>query len=247
MKRWEGGYLRIGAWHGAPVRVHFTFPILAIYFAGLEAGPLVGFFLLILVHELGHAVLVRWCGHVVTSIEVAGFGGLCRWAGSATPADHALIAWGGVWAQGVLYLGTELVIAFFGPPATRFTAGLASVFTYTSAWIMFFNLIPVEPLDGSRAWSLFGILRRSAREEHEARVRRARGPDSSAAHRPAPPPERAPPPRDAAPTPGPAERDPNDARLAEARSEERFEKMLHRLYGDAPPPDAHERGDDDER
>ncbi|MCC7384012.1 MAG: hypothetical protein IT384_19375 [Deltaproteobacteria bacterium] len=236
MKRWEGGYLRIAEWHSAPVRVHFTFPILAIYFAGLEVGPLVGFFLLILVHELGHAVLVRWCGHVVTSIEVAGFGGLCRWAGSATPADHALIAWGGVWAQGVLYLGTELVIAWFGPPTTRFTAGLASVFTYTSAWIMFFNLIPVEPLDGSRAWSLFGILRRSAREERDAERARQRH-----AQRPADPP------REVRTAPPPDGSDPNRDRLTEARSEERFEKMLHRLYGDAPPPDVGEREDDDER
>jgi hypothetical protein len=40
---------------------------------------------------------------------------------------------------------------------------LAQVFTTTNLWIIGFNLLPIEPLDGARAWPLFPLLWRRLR------------------------------------------------------------------------------------
>jgi stage IV sporulation protein FB len=189
----DRGYLTLGKLRGIPIRIHWTMPVGALVFGGLRFAPAfwVGFLVLVLIHELGHAFYVKRYGHRVLSIEVTGFGGLCRWSGAATPYERAAIAWGGVVAQGLLLIVAHAVLLALGPPRALWSAELAHVFTVTNLWLIGLNLLPIPPLDGAEAWPLarhvFGRLRSGRR-------------------RPTPP---------AAGPPGPRAPDPELRRLAE--------------------------------
>jgi len=157
----KSGYLRIGRFRGAPVRLHWSVPLGAVVFTGFSLAPAawLGFVLLVLVHELGHAVLVTGAGLPLVSVDVLGVGGLCRYEGYPTPRRRVLIAWGGVLAQAALGLATLLVLAILGPPSGRFAAELAYAFTRVNLGLALVNLLPVPPLDGAEAWGVIGLLR----------------------------------------------------------------------------------------
>jgi len=142
------------------LRFHWTVPVGALIFGRLAFVPAfwLAFVIIVLIHELGHAAMVQRYRHRVLSIDVTGFGGLCRWSGNPTRFERAAIAWGGVLAQGVL-LAFALVIAFAG--LWRFVPGggqLAEALIYTNLTIMVLNLVPLRPLDGAEAWPIFGML-----------------------------------------------------------------------------------------
>ena len=117
----RGGYLTLGRWRGAPVRAHWSLPLGALVFGQgrFVPGFWLGFFLLVLIHELGHAALVKRYGHRVVSIDIHALGGACRWSGEATAVDRARIAWGGVLAQGVALAIAAAALALAGPPKPR--------------------------------------------------------------------------------------------------------------------------------
>jgi Zn-dependent protease len=171
----KGGYLTVGRWGGAPVRVHWTLPIGAFVFgqARIVPGFWAGFFLIVLIHEIGHALVVRRYRHQVVSIEVHGLGGVCRWAGEPTAIQRAKIAWGGVNAQMLAGLFAVAALAVFGQPVTRFGVQLAQAFTVGNLWLIGINLMPVPPLDGAEAWRLPKLLwaRRRARARTNATTR----------------------------------------------------------------------------
>jgi Zn-dependent protease len=161
----RGGYLTVGRWRGAPVRLHWTLPVAALVFGHgrIVPGFWLGFFLLVFLHELGHAFLVRRLRHQVVSIDVHALGGVCRWSGDPTAIDRARIAWGGVLAQAVAYVAARAALALAGPPETIFASQLVAAFTTTNLWLIAINLIPVPPLDGAEAWKLIGMWRRHRR------------------------------------------------------------------------------------
>jgi len=163
--QFQGGYLAVGHWGGAPIRLHWTLPIGAFVFGQGQVVPgfWLGFFLLVLIHELGHAAVVRRARRRVLSIEVHGLGGLCHWDGGASAIDRARIAWGGVQAQLVALLFAQVGLSLFGPPTTAFTAQMVTAFTTTNIWLILINLIPVPPLDGAEAWKLFPLLWQQSR------------------------------------------------------------------------------------
>lgn len=154
----EGGYFRIGRFGGAPVRIHWTAPLGAFAFTGFRLAPVAwaAFVLLILVHEIGHALLVRRSRLHVVSIDVHGIGGECRYVGSPPPVQRALIAWGGVFGQLAL-LAVALVARFFVPAdAPWWTGDLLRTLVATNLYLMAINLLPIPGFDGAEAWKLFG-------------------------------------------------------------------------------------------
>ncbi|MCC6554940.1 MAG: hypothetical protein IT372_18355 [Polyangiaceae bacterium] len=169
-----GGYLSIGRWRGAPVRLHWTLPLGALVFGQLELVPAywLAFAILIFVHELGHAVVVDRCRQRVVSIDIHGFGGACRWAGSVTPMQRALIAWGGVLGQLALLLGTRAAVLAFGEPTTAFQHHVAHAFVMTNVILMALNLLPIPPLDGVEAWRIVPLLAGRARQARARSLRR---------------------------------------------------------------------------
>ncbi len=121
---------------------------------GLRPGAMLGFFLLILVHELGHAVLVRAYRLPLQAIEVHGMGGVCRYSGRPSPVAQSVIAWGGVLAQGLVFGGTIAWLFFVGRPQSYFVQELFMVFLQYNLIMIALNLLPVSVLDGKEAWQL---------------------------------------------------------------------------------------------
>lgn len=178
MARLERGYLLIGRVRGLPIRVHWSAPIGAVVLGGFRYLPgfWLGFFALILIHELGHAVVARRSGARVATIAIHGAGGFCRWSGSVTAMQQALIAWGGIFGQAVALLLAIAALAVLGPPRDPLLGQLADVFTRANLWLAAFNLLPVPFLDGSRTWKIVPLLlgRARARAHKIARRWRAR-------------------------------------------------------------------------
>jgi Zn-dependent protease len=156
----QSGYWLLARWRGAPIKLHWSIVLGLLVFGGLRWSP--GFFVaypcLVLVHELGHAALVRRCGHRVVSIEVTGLGGACHWSGNASAFEESLIAWGGVLAQLVVFGATLLWLSAV-PPSSSFGWQMAATFTHTNLWLVAINLLPIPPLDGARAWGIFRAFR----------------------------------------------------------------------------------------
>jgi Zn-dependent protease len=157
----DSGYWTIARLRGVPLRLHWTIPVGALLFSGLRFAPAfwAAFFGLILLHEVGHAIVVRIYRHRVHAIDVMGFGGTCHWSGAATPFQRAAIAWGGVLAQAVLLVATFVLVTVLGQPRTVAGAEVVDVFTRTNLWLIALNLLPVPPLDGAEAWPLLRQLK----------------------------------------------------------------------------------------
>ncbi|MEZ4298285.1 MAG: M50 family metallopeptidase [Polyangiaceae bacterium] len=160
---------------GVPVRIHWSVPVCALLAGGIRVAPgaWLAFLLLVLIHEAGHAYVVRRVGARALALDVLGFGGLCWWEGSVTPIQRACIAWGGVWAQMVVLVLAFAGVAVFGEPDHWFAAQMVDVAIRANLWLMAINLLPIPPLDGKEAWSLFPLLRRrmAARRAERARLR----------------------------------------------------------------------------
>jgi membrane-associated protease RseP (regulator of RpoE activity) len=160
------GFWRAGTLKGIPIRFHWSVLLGAAIFSGLRFAPAfwVAFPVLVLVHELGHAWVIRRLGHRTLAIDVTGFGGLCHWdARYASRLHHALVAWGGVVAQFLLFLAASAYLALTGGPHFTWEAQVLYVFTTTNLLLIALNLLPFAPLDGARAWMLFSELRHARR------------------------------------------------------------------------------------
>lgn len=174
--RFEKGSLHVGQIAGAPVRLHWSIPIGAVVLGRFHFVPWfwASFLVLILVHEAGHAFMVRAAHGRVLAIDAHGAGGICHWEGRVSDVWRALIAWGGVLAQAVLLVGAYAALLVLGPPRTPMTAGLADAFTEGNLWLIAVNLIPIPGFDGAQAWPLFPALRRKWRARRTQKQDRRR-------------------------------------------------------------------------
>jgi Zn-dependent protease len=175
VRGFQGGFLTIGRWRQVLFRVHWATPLVLFAFGRFRFVPVfwAAFLVLTLVHELGHAAIVRWIRAQVIAIDFLPAGGVCRWAGEASPIQRACIAWGGVWAQLVVLaaaLGWQWV---FGLPRSYAGAQILDACIAGNLWAMAFNLLPIRPLDGHRAWALFPLLVAHVRTRRARRRREA--------------------------------------------------------------------------
>jgi Zn-dependent protease len=154
------GWWTLGRVRGAPIRVHWTLLLGALLWSRFQFLPAfwLGFALLILIHELGHALVVVRYGLGLSEIALHGAGGYCRHERSGSRFEEAVVAWGGVLAQLTLYAIVQLALLVLGPPTSRHVGLIVYVFTDINLWIAALNLIPFEPLDGAKAWPLVGML-----------------------------------------------------------------------------------------
>ncbi len=176
----DTGYLNAGRVMGVPIRLHWSIPFGAFLFGRFQFVPgfWVGFFLLVVIHELGHSFLARRRGLQNLEIRVHAFGG-----GSVNERgsvyDQAIIAWGGVLAQIlVLYVPTLLLTTLVPIPQIDFLRQLLSAFLFTNLFLAAFNLIPVAPFDGFMAWKLpklwWARRKGSGRRKKKTKARRQR-------------------------------------------------------------------------
>lgn len=161
----------VARWKNVPIKVHAALPLGLFLFSGFRFAPLEWACVLglILVHELGHAWVVRLVGGSATEVMIHGFGGWCAWRGDVTKLGRAAIACGGVAAQLVLLLIVLAVKAAGLWHWSRTSSVVYWALTSSNAYLIAFNLIPIAPLDGAEAWafpSLLGMRARRALTTH---------------------------------------------------------------------------------
>jgi Zn-dependent protease len=117
------------------------------------------YYTILLVHESGHALVVRHLGYRVYEIQLLMIHGLCRHSGDLYSEWHDVaIAWGGVLAQFALAL--LMVLLSFIPGIDRIPGmtSIVGVLGPVNIAIAIFNLVPVPPLDGAKAWRIIPLL-----------------------------------------------------------------------------------------
>lgn len=131
------------------VRFHPLFLLLALVSVGLGLWrDIVVLFLLVLLHELGHAAVANHLGYEVEEVSLLPFGGVAKLSyGSLGPGprDEALIAIAGPFVNLVLMAAA---IAMSG--AGLWSEGFAHTVIQLNLWIAIFNMLPALPLDGGR-------------------------------------------------------------------------------------------------
>ena len=155
------GSIILGRWNGAPIRIHWTVLLSGLIFGGSKFLPVywMSFIVIILIHEAGHAFVIRRMGLRVDEIVVHGIGGYCRWVGDPGPVSRSVIAWGGVLAQFILFITSIILFSIVNASHGAITSQIYRAFVISNIWIIVFNLIPVAPFDGAEAWKIIGYIR----------------------------------------------------------------------------------------
>lgn len=120
------------------------------------------YFGVLLIHECGHMVVAQRKNCHVYAIELYPIHGMVRYSQPWSKFDDAVIAWGGVLAQFIVGIPLVIFMTEFG--WTRFTAlnVAIGVLGYFSVLVAALSLLPIRPLDGSKAWyACWRALRRS--------------------------------------------------------------------------------------
>jgi Zn-dependent protease/CBS domain-containing protein len=178
----RGGSLKAGRAFGIDLRIHWTFLLLLLFFAGygyarfgklsgalLMSGLIVMLFCFVVLHEYGHSLVAKRLGIEIEDITLLPIGGMARMKTlPERPADEVKIAVAGPLVNvvlasvlyGVAYLG------FGSVPLARFPGllegggislvGVISYLALVNVVLAVFNLIPAFPMDGGRV--LRGLL-----------------------------------------------------------------------------------------
>ncbi|HVX37251.1 MAG TPA: site-2 protease family protein [Hyphomicrobium sp.] len=165
---------------GIPVRIDATFILVPIFLIGiLQQAPLavsgpafaaivVGVFLSVLFHELGHATLARLFGVPVGEILVGGFYGYARMlANPSSTVASIIILFAGPLANAVLFFALWHLLG--SPEVTSggyfhyverpdwmaekpWLAYVVAILARINLAMAIFNLLPAFPLDGGRIY-----------------------------------------------------------------------------------------------
>ena len=158
--------------HIAAIPVHMHWSVFMMLTALAVASVSIGMGLLwgslavcvvMLAHELGHAIFARRLGYEVTEIRLLPFRGRCNHDEPYSDFEVAVIAWGGIAGQFLLLLPAAALLHFYGNTTSGALNVLLIVFSYFNAAIIAVNLIPARNLDGANAWRLPLMLFRARR------------------------------------------------------------------------------------
>jgi Zn-dependent protease len=163
--RQSGWSLQLGSVLGIPIRVHFTFFLLLIWFGFLSAKSggnpalAVGFLLLlfgcVVLHELGHAAMARRFGVRTREIVLYPIGGIARLEGLPEGRAELLIALAGpavnlALGVGLLLVNLGLAVPFEPPTQLSSARQLMWSLCLVNLVLFAFNLLPAFPMDGGR-------------------------------------------------------------------------------------------------
>jgi Zn-dependent protease len=166
----SSGYTTLFALWGIPVRVHYSILLGFFFISGgtIAPGAWLAYFVILVVHELGHALLARRYGLHVDRIDLHALGGMCLHEATGSAFQTSIIAWGGVLGQFLLFVGAY---AFFklGPELSGLSAQFLAPLLYWNLMVMALNLVPLNGLDGRQAWRL---PRLAYERWQKARIRR---------------------------------------------------------------------------
>ena len=152
-----------------PIFMDFFFVLLAVLWSrpywsagdaqSLSAGfvLIIGLFVSILLHELGHAWAGRWFGVDTRAIELNGLGGLCHFERSlpASVLARTVIGLAGPFANLVLWFAFDVGARASAISGANVPAEVMLTLAWANKLLLIFNLLPAYPLDGGRvleAW-----------------------------------------------------------------------------------------------
>jgi Zn-dependent protease/CBS domain-containing protein len=163
------GSWKIGRIAGIDIKVHFLFPLILIWVGwgaytrdndSWEALQAVGFVLLLFVvvvlHELGHALAAMRYGISTKDITLMPIGGLARLERiPEKPSQELVVALAGPAVNVLLAIPLAVIVWLMGEPATatRILEGQWTVWErllYANIFLAAFNMIPAFPMDGGR-------------------------------------------------------------------------------------------------
>jgi Zn-dependent protease len=168
--------LRVGSLDGIPLWLHWSWPLGAIAMLAFHSyalfaalGTVLGFSLVVLVHELGHAALVRAFRERVLAVTFFLWGGECaHTAIELTKLQRSVIAWGGVLGQAALLAVTTHIVGDRTALSNAFVNALVWALLVPNTMTIVLNLVPLRPLDGYLAWQLPYHAYRAFRVRREA-------------------------------------------------------------------------------
>ena len=170
------GSIRLGTYAGIPVRAHWSMAFIAVWFGvvlaadyGVVPGVIgtAAFFLSILAHEFGHALVARRYGVGTISIDLWALGGVAELDREApTPRADGLIAVAGPTVS--LAIGLVGLGAGYG-----LHSPILALIGVVNLGLAVFNMLPGAPLDGGRVlravrWSRTGDKYRAMRDAGQA-------------------------------------------------------------------------------
>ncbi len=132
------------------IRIHWLFLVFLIYigFSGQLFEALL-FFIIVIMHELGHVFVAKSFGWKVTEIEFLPFGGVAKvdWSFRGWPKEEKLVAIAG---PVVNFVMIAVTFAFLQVGMIAQDMGLFII--KANLLIAGFNLLPALPLDGGRIY-----------------------------------------------------------------------------------------------
>lgn len=165
---------RVASVSGIPIRLHFTFFLVIIWFALANISQMghvgmllavLGLFICVALHELGHSLVAQRLGYPVHDITLYPIGGVASIEGSPKPKDELLIAVAGpavnVVIAAVFYFVLPLMHRSNAFSLSNPLIGDPWEFVYhANIMLAAFNLlIPAFPMDGGRVLrALLGMV-----------------------------------------------------------------------------------------
>jgi len=158
--------LTISGPFGVPIHIHWSvlfgaiIPCLYVGFSLVDIPFfIIGFVLLVGVHEFGHAIAAKLLGLKVFAVHINITGGHCRYELPPTIWKALFVTSAGLLAQILLLLITTIYIAIFGYESGRVVNDFILVFTFLNALMLIVNVLPFKPLaglstDGLILWKL---------------------------------------------------------------------------------------------
>ena len=184
----QPNYWELGRWGRVPVALHWTVLIVFVWFFVIFVDVFTtlvasaAFFVLLVVHELGHVAVLRAKKIPVECVTLYGLHGRTDYPYASHGAEIA-IAWGGVGAQ-LLVLVLALVATYTVnlssvPLLARIVGIVLMVFIRFNIFLMIVALLPIGPFDGKAAWAAVPYLRASLRRRKRAARERRMFPENA--------------------------------------------------------------------
>ena len=130
---------------------------------------------ILVVHELGHAWMAARCGVKGRGIELRVLHGCFYYDPPETAFEDAMIAWGGVMAQAMIFVPAIALFHLFADALPGAVNLALLVLGYLNLMMAIFNLTPVAPLDGSKCWRAIPLHLRYSRGAAVKPVGKAKG------------------------------------------------------------------------
>ncbi len=157
------GSLKIGTVAGVPIRVHWSFLLLALLVVAAGGGTsaavvlglwIVALFASVTVHELAHSIVAKRLGMTVKDIVLLPIGGMSEIERmSPVPSEELRVAIVGPLtslALGALLVGLALALGMGVWPPTLVSGSWLARLGWMNVVLAGFNLLPAIPMDGGR-------------------------------------------------------------------------------------------------